>query len=158
MLPETARKIFNSLYGALKETNFEGIGTFLLARENNNQNDNIFYEDSVTALEELYLRAQNLQNSESSLRQLVLATHEYFTTARQLVNSYKRETENFQTDKENPAPGLKVFFDEIEQEVDISKVLETESLDRFLYLIMMVIEFSGNDDDSFFQKLNDVYK
>jgi len=158
MLPETARKIFNSLYSALKETNFEGVGTFLLARENNIQNDNVFYEDSVTALEELYLRAQNLQNSLPALRQLVFAAREYFTSARQLVNNYKRETEDFQIDSENPAPKLKVFFDEIEQEVDISEVLKTESLDRFLYLIVMVIEFSGNDDDFFFQKLNDVYK
>lgn len=151
MNPSTAQSIFFSLFNALRENSFEEVGTFLIARYREN---NIFYEDTRTALEELYQRAQNPDNALTAIRQLIYAARDYFRLASDLPVLFIKESQSIQQNTQQPIPQLNLFLENTDTPIDISQVLNNPELDRLQRILVMTAEFLGNNDRDFFINLN----
>lgn len=152
MSPETAQAIFFNLYNALIENNFQDVGSYLIARSIGDNNI-VYYEDTFTALEQLYQRAQNVEFALRALQELLYAAREYFTTANNLPVLYQEEIQELQPNNTAVYSPIILSLDTGEY-IDLREELNKPEIGQLLQLINMTAEFLGNNDEDFFNNLN----
>ncbi|MDF2189847.1 hypothetical protein [Paraflavitalea sp. CAU 1676] len=150
MSPSMAQEIFNALFNAIRENNFDEVGTYLLSDRLNGG----FYEDSSTALDQLYRRAQDPDYALTALRQLIDATRNYLRSAADLPAQFEQEVQGFSDRSIGPRPQLNLYTENANLPVNLATVLNNPSLQQLEQLLSMTAEFISTDDQDFFNNLN----
>jgi hypothetical protein len=156
MTEATSREVFNLLYESLRANGFIVVGTELLQVSDSDQTNPV-YPDTLVAFQDLYDRAQTLNESQRCLRDLISATRSYFLRTQGLLPHYRT---NLLRIHDFPGLGESPLIiqngEDPKSMTNVNSVLSNARITEMLTTLSIMSEYIESDDETFFQRINEV--